>query len=362
MATKYKYNENRKEWYTLVYDGTLTPSGEKHRKRITSKKSSKDLENKVNAFKASLEEKAVTNITLGEYAEKWLALYKANKEVNTQLMYKNALNYLKPLYNKRLVDITRSDLQFIINMNNDHPRTCKLIKQTFTQVLNNALYDNLISDMDFRKITTNISMPAYVKPVKSALDPAEREAVLSADLSGKDKAFLILLYYTGIRKSEALALEVSDFDFNNNTLSIDKAIITPSNVSELKPYPKSNNGIRVIPLCEPCIDVLKDYMVNCEGVIFKGQNNAYMTATEYRTMWRHIQKAVNEALGSDTHITAHKLRHNFCTLLCYQVPTISTKTIARILGDKEEMVLNVYSHIMEEKEDISGAINRAFDV
>ena len=29
---KYTYNESRKEWYTLVYDGTLTASGAKHRK------------------------------------------------------------------------------------------------------------------------------------------------------------------------------------------------------------------------------------------------------------------------------------------------------------------------------------------
>ena len=33
---KYTYNESRKEWYTLVYDGTLTASGAKHRKRISS--------------------------------------------------------------------------------------------------------------------------------------------------------------------------------------------------------------------------------------------------------------------------------------------------------------------------------------
>ena len=56
--TKYTYNPERKEWYTLVYDGTLTPSGAKHRKRITSKKSSRDLENKVAAFKAELQNKA----------------------------------------------------------------------------------------------------------------------------------------------------------------------------------------------------------------------------------------------------------------------------------------------------------------
>ena len=68
---KYTYNPERKEWYTLVYDGTLTKTGEKHRKRITSKKSSADLEKKVIAFKQSLENNEAINlstITFGEYS------------------------------------------------------------------------------------------------------------------------------------------------------------------------------------------------------------------------------------------------------------------------------------------------------
>ena len=101
--TKYTYNEKRKEWSTLVYDGTLTETGEKHRRRISSKKSSKDLERKVAAFKESLNTDVVPSlITFGEYSQKWLSLYKSNKELNTQTMYRNALLRLEPLNDKRL--------------------------------------------------------------------------------------------------------------------------------------------------------------------------------------------------------------------------------------------------------------------
>ncbi len=58
-------------------------------------------------------------------------------------------------------------------------------------------------------------------------------------------------------------------------------------------------------------------------------------------------------------LTAHIFRHDYCTQLCYQVPRISTKMIAKMLGDTEKMVLDVYSHIDEEKEDVIGAINLA---
>lgn len=369
MATKYKYNEKRKEWATLVYDGTLTPSGEKRRRRISSKKSSKDLENKVAAFKLSLNtEAAPSMITFREYALKWLDLYKSNKEINTRAMYRNALNYFDSINEKRLSDLTRSDFQFIINENKEHPRTCIIIKQTFSQILKSAVLDGYLSDKALRNITTSISLPKYQKAEKTPLTTLERDALLNCELPEQARALVTVLYYCGLRKSEALALTSADFDFNNNIVQINKAIVYDNNTPVLKPYPKSDNGVRAVPLCEPCIALLKDYVINNKGTLFKSQNSPYLTGTVYRNTWRSIIKSCNEYLEAPaddpviTNLTAHRLRHNFCSLLCYQVPRISTKTIARILGDTEEMVLSVYSHIMEEKEDLTGAIEDAFKV
>ena len=81
-----------------------------------------------------------------------------------------------------------------------------------------------------------------------------------------------------------------------------------------------------------------------------------MTRTGYNKMWRQIVKKMNEAAGGSeafpvvTGLTAHIFRHNYCTNLCYQIPTISIKKIASLLGDTDKMVLNVYNHIMEEKD------------
>ena len=52
-------------------------------------------------------------------------------------------------------------------------------------------------------------------------------------------------------------------------------------------------------------------------------------------------------------LTAHIFRLNYCTRLCYaraEGHNLTTKKIAALLGDSEKMVLDVYSHIMEEKE------------
>ena len=362
---KYTYNEKRKEWYTLVYDGTLTSSGAKHRKRLASKKSSADLEKKVIAFKQELENKGVapqlSNITFGEYAKQWLETSKSTKESNTQRTYKVTLDSCFDSINDvPLIKLTHSNFQQCINLKKDHPRTCQLIKLTFTQVIKSAIRDRYLPHSALEDITVDISMPKYQKPLKRPLTDNEKTALEKADLDERKRAFVSILYYCGMRKSEALALSPEDFDWFENTVSVSKTIIFNSNSSEIKPYPKSNNGMRVIPLPQPCIDVIKPYVVNCKGLLFKGLNGA-VTTSSYKRMWESIVKSMNNVAEEPiTGLTAHIFRHNYCTELCYQVPLISTKMIAKLLGDDEKMVLEVYSHIQEEKEDVITALNNVF--
>lgn len=373
---KYTYNEKRKEWYTLVYDGTLTPTGGKHRKRITSKKSSADLEKKVNEFRNRLNKSdfvSESTITLGEYSRTWLSLYNVNKELNTQKMYSLVVEkYLAPLEDVRLIDLKHSHFQQIINENSEHPKTCKNIRLTFNQIIKSAIRDRYLPRKATEDILEDISMPKYLKPQKRALTPLEKKCLSEADLDEMKRAFVTILYYCGVRKGEALALTADDFDFENNILSITKVIVFDGNNPVLKPYPKSDNGVRKIPLPEASQSILKDYVTKCEGYLFKGQNKPLMTDTAYRRMWSSIITSMNIAAGYNPQakknriekpiqgLTAHVFRHNYCTMLCYQIPTISTKKIAQLMGDTEKIVLDVYSHILEEQEDVISAINNAF--
>lgn len=90
-----------------------------------------------------------------------------------------------------------------------------------------------------------------------------------------------------------------------------------------------------------------------------------MTKSSYDKMWRQIIIKINLAAGGSRDLqvifglTAHIFRHNYCTNLCYQIPAISTKKIAQLMGDTEAMVLNVYSHIREEKENAEEVIKTA---
>lgn len=368
---KYSYNENRKEWSTLVYDGTFNPDGSKHRKRIASKKSSADLEKKVAAFKAGLEE-PVSNMTFGEYAASWLEIYKATKEKNTRVMYANAVSKMDLLHPIPLHGITHSHIQQVINLNLDHPKTCKIIRQTFVQIIKAAVRDRLLPHSAIADLSEDISLPKYVKPQKRALTQLEKDAMAKANLDDKKRAYITILYYCGLRRGEALALTKKDFDWEANTVSISKVVIFNANDPEIKPYPKSDNGTRSVPLPDACIAILKPYVTNCKGYLFHGLKTPLMTQTAYKRMWESIISEMNIACGYNPQqkkdrpekpiqgLTAHTFRHNYCTQLCYQIPAISTKMVAKLMGDTEQVVLNIYSHILEEKEDVFGAINRAF--
>lgn len=74
---------------------------------------------------------------------------------------------------------------------------------------------------------------------------------------------------------------------------------------------------------------------------------------------------MNEAVGGTEYnkkingITAHTFRHNYCANLCYQMPNISIKRISKLLGDTEKMVLEVYNHVLEEKENVKEVVSDA---
>ena len=377
MAQKYTFNDKTGLYSTLVWDGTFK-DGKKHRKQITSKKSSGDLEKKVAAFKKQVEERgsAANDSFFGAYAQEWLTIHKATAELNTKKMYQNIINkHMNLVYDLPLTAIRHSHFQMLINEHLDQPRTCQQIAITFRQVIKSAVRDRLLPAGAVNDILTDISLPKYKKPEKRPLSAIEKDALEKANLDDRKRAFISVLYYCGLRRGEAIALRRSDFDWDNGTVSVDHTIVFDSNLPVLKDYPKSDRGIRTVPIPQRGIQRIRpwvDTITDPDAYIFTGVNGEMMTATAYHRLWESIICGMNIALGYDPQakknrivkpiqdLTAHVFRHNYCTEMCYQIPRISTKMVAKLLGDNEKMVLDVYSHILEEKEDTFGAVNSAF--
>lgn len=368
---KAKYRQNsRGEWETKIWDGTYNPDGSKHRKRLVSKKSSADLEKQVNQLKNEVENGQYvqkTDMTFLEYARHWLSSKKGVREINTRKMYDNIIEkHLSFLDGVLLSDIRHSHFQLAINNAKDKPRTCQQIYITFKQIIKMAVSDNYIGSGMHDKICGDINLPRYVESEKRPLTKAEKDAILKAAFTDREKAFVYIIYSCGLRRGEALALSKFDFKTTDGkySVSITKSLIFQSNNPIIKDMPKSENGIRTVPIPDTTAAFLKSYISAIPGTyLFTCRNGSNMTLSSYTKMWASIVRKINYAAGGTdsfpvvTDLTAHIFRHNYCTNLCYKVPAISIKKIAQLMGDTEKMVLNVYNHIMEEKEDVASVVN-----
>ena len=83
---KAKYSKGKDGYFRAkVWDGTYNPDGSKHRINLISKKSSADLEKKVNELKDKVYKREYvtsSDISLYDYAIEWLDTYKVNRSRN----------------------------------------------------------------------------------------------------------------------------------------------------------------------------------------------------------------------------------------------------------------------------------------
>lgn len=339
-----------KRVYTVLYD-----------------KSKRELEKKVIEYETKkatgqLVQKAKTD--LYNYSLQWLDLSKGLKEKRTYNFYYDVITvHLKDFNGLEITDYNYTLIQNIINDNREHPRTCEKIKLTLKQIGESAESDKLLPRGTTQEIFKRVVLPKKVKKEKRALYPEEKDAILKADFSPMERAFVYTIYFTGMRKEEALALTKSDI---GDVITINKAV----GQDHGKPYlkgTKSERGVRTVPIPSQLKAVLDEYLKDKkpDDLLFTF-NGGLAIESSYGSFWARIRKKMYKvypnAENGFTDLTAHLFRHNYCTQLCYQSAnghTITTKKIAELLGDSEQMVIEVYSHIIAEYEKVEESIENA---
>lgn len=363
---KRKYTKGKDGYYrTMVWDGTYNPDGSKHLKCLFSKKSSADLERKVNELKQQVENRKViqkTDLTIKQYAVAWFKAFYSNGEINTQAMYKNVLNvHLEPIWCIRLEDITHQSVMLVLGKASGKTRIQEQILMTLKQIVKSAIRDHYLPAAAYNDLFDGIKLKRSKKENRP-LTKEEKDAVFKADFDPMDKAFVYIIYGCGLRRGEVLALSRFDLNFEKGEITVNKAIVFDKNNPILKMSTK-NHKTRRVPIVGEIRKYLKWYCSSLTGEqLFFTSGNRYMTKSSYDKMWQRIVTAMRDAGSDSTRLTAHMFRHNYCTNLCYQIPTISIKMIAELLGDTEKMVLEVYNHVILEKEDSVEAVRKALSI
>ena len=154
-------------------------------------------------------------------------------------------------------------------------------------------------------------------------------------------AFMIL-YWTGMRLGELLALNPKDVDLEKRTISITKSYQRLGKKDVITP-PKTSKSKRVITIPEFLAADIKDYM---DSLYDLQEDDRLFPITKYY-LEHEMQRGIKES--GVKRIRVHDLRHSHASMLIEL--GFSTLEIAnRLSHEKVETTLNTYSHLYPNKQ------------
>lgn len=342
---------------TNVSTGQYDENGKLILIRLSSSKSSADLERQVQEVKYKLRHKisapVIETIFFKEYAEKWLQT-KEQRSIKTYEMYQNIVDkHLESLYDMPIDIIRQSDIQLLIRAKSHYPRICQQIVLTLRQIFDMALNDDILVKNPCR----NIELPRHVKKEKRILAEQEKEIIRKAEgLDTLHTAYIHLLYGSGMRPAEMYALTWNDIDFKNRTVTINKALQFANSRVASVGLPKTDKSIRTIPIPAFVIDSLSAFkregMQSPTSTIFGANTGELRT----RSAYRNIFDVAIHSLGLKD-ITPYMFRHNYCTQ-CY-LDGVDIKVCQYLMGHSDtKMVLEVYTHISKTEQALKVSVDK----
>lgn len=211
------------------------------------------------------------------------------------------------------------------------------------------------SEYIYKNPAASIQLPKQERKRKRALTSDEITLfTTNPDLSADEKMFVFLILYCGLRRGEALALTVNDIDMDNKKIYVNKNLIFKGNDSEIKLSPKTDAGIRSVPIVNNLTDILTEYIADKHDCIFTMKSEKTMSKSSFRKFWERIMsktkayaERTKKSLGDAA--TPHIFRHTYATSL-YNAG-IDVKTAQYLLGHSSiQVTLDIYTHL--EKENI----------
>jgi len=195
-----------------------------------------------------------------------------------------------------------------------------------------------------RDPSANLDSPKVRKYLPTAISESEVERLLQAPKGNdsmrgqRDCALLELLYATGMRVSEVVALDVCDVDMA-------KAAVHCAMKS-------GKHRERLIPIYRRAEEALKLYLVQGrerllrvadESALFLNHRGKRLTR---QGLWLIIKRYVEEA-GIDTPVTPHTLRHSFATHLLHGGADV--REVQGLLGHANVSTTQVYTQVNQDR-------------
>jgi integrase len=282
-----------------------------------------------------------------DYYENWIKMYKEGAVRKVTLnKYHLALKWLKLLApNLKTTEITRNVYQLLLNDYAEHHE--KQTTMDFHHQLKGSILDavdeGLISNDPTRKVIIKGRKPKE-KKIKY-LNQFQLQTLLSnLDLSHEINPdwLILVIAKTGMRFSEALGLTPKDFDYANQTISINKTW-DYKGVGGFQET-KNRSSMRKIQIDWRTVTqfagLLRDKEINKPIFV---EDKTY-NSTINHTLTRHCKRL------NLPQISIHGLRHTHASLLLFS--GVSIASVARRLGHASMTTTQkTYLHIIHELEN-----------
>ena len=151
-----------------------------------------------------------------------------------------------------------------------------------------------------------------------------------------------ILYWTGIREGELLALTLSDIDFEKNTIRISKTYHRIGD-RDIVTSPKTKQSNRTVPIPKFLADEIKEY----SETIYALDSKERLFCVPKSSIGRKLDKYTKKA--GVQRIRVHDLRHSHVSLLINQGYT--ALAIAKRVGHKAIDITYRYAHLFPDTQE-----------
>lgn len=163
------------------------------------------------------------------------------------------------------------------------------------------------------------------------------------DAGSEDYLMFEILFWTGIREGELLALTADDFDMEHNLLHISKTYKRMKKQDVIS-TPKTENSVRTIVIPEFLKKEVADYLNAHYGL----PHDERIFPIIDRTLQKRFKKY--QKMAELKEIRVHDLRHSHVAYLIHQ--GVEPLIIKERLGHKDiRITLNTYGHLYPSKQE-----------
>ena len=220
------------------------------------------------------------------------------------------------------------------------------------------------------RLDKNDPMP---KGKKRELSLREKEKQIEADLfdhivtNGGNYTVL----ETGLRISEFCGLTIPDIEFGEMRIKVDHQLQRTSQMEYVIQEPKTESGIRYVPMTEEVATCFRRIIANRETpkvepmvdgyirFLCLDKNDMPMVALHWEKYLEHIIEKYNKIYRIQMpKVTPHVCRHTFCSNMAKS--GMNPKTLQYIMGHSDiSVTLNTYTHVNfdDAKEELHRVAN-----